>query len=114
MEQHHIGKSAWGNIGLSRGDRERHVYIVGKSGSGKSTLLFNLAMHDIMGGEGVAVIDPHGDLAEAVADCIPSGRTHSVCYLDAADSERPVGFNPLANVPPGSCSWRKITSCSGP
>jgi hypothetical protein len=100
MEQHHIGKSAWGNIGLSRGDRERHVYIVGKSGSGKSTLLFNLAMHDIMAGEGVAVIDPHGDLAEAVADCIPSGRTHSVCYLDAADFERPVGFNPLANIPP--------------
>src|ERR1700730_15033927 len=100
MEQHHIGKSAWGTIGLSRGDRERHVYIVGKSGSGKSTLLFNLAMHDIVAGEGVAVIDPHGDLAEAVADCTPPDPPHSVCYLDAADSERPVGFNPLASVPP--------------
>ena len=51
-------------------------------------------------GEGVAVIDPHGDLAEAVADCIPPERTHSVCYLDAGDAERPVGFNPLANIPP--------------
>src|SRR5208282_2023154 len=89
-----------GGVVFSREDRERHVYIVGKSGSGKSTLLFNLAMHDIMAGEGVAVIDPHGDLAEAVADCIPPSRTHSVCYLDAADSERPVGFNPLANVLP--------------
>ena len=87
-------------VSFSRQERERHVYIVGKSGSGKTTALFNLAMHDIYAGEGVAVIDPHGDLAEAVADCIPPERTHSVCYLDAADGEQPVGFNPLANVPP--------------
>ena len=87
-------------VSFSRQERERHVYIVGKSGSGKTTALFNLAMHDIYAGEGVAVIDPHGDLAEAVADCIPPERTHSVCYLDAADADWPVGFNPLANVPP--------------
>jgi hypothetical protein len=98
--QHHIAKTPWGNLNLSRAERERHVYIVGKSGSGKSTTLFNLAMHDIAAGEGVAVIDPHGDLAEAVADCIPPRRTHQVCYLDAADIEHPVGFNPLANIPP--------------
>jgi hypothetical protein len=96
-----IAKTTLGHgVAFSRQERERHVYIVGKSGSGKSTALFNLAMHDIMAGEGVAVIDPHGDLAEAVADCIPPERTHAVCYLDAADTERPVGFNPLANVPP--------------
>lgn len=102
MEPPHgyIARTTWGNVGLSRQDRERHVYLVGKSGSGKSTTLFNLAMHDIIAGEGVAVIDPHGDLAEAVADCIPPERTHSVCYLDAGDTECPVGFNPLANIPP--------------
>ena len=100
QRQHHIAKTTWGNVELSREERERHVYIVGKSGSGKSTTLFNLAMHDITAGEGVAVIDPHGDLAEAVADCIPAGRTHAVCYLDAADMEKPVGFNPLAKIPP--------------
>jgi len=96
----YIARTTWGAIGLSREERERHVYIVGKSGSGKSTTLFNLAMHDIVTGQGIAVIDPHGDLAEAVADCVPKDRTHSVCYLDAADAERPVGFNPLANIPP--------------
>jgi hypothetical protein len=100
MEQHRIATSSWGDIGLSRADRERHVYVLGKSGSGKSTLLFNLAMHDIAAGEGVAVIDPHGDLAEAVADCVPPHRSHQVCYLDAADSEFPVGFNPLARISP--------------
>ena len=93
----YIARTTWGPISLSREERERHVYIVGKSGSGKSTTLFNLAMHDIVTRQGVAVIDPHGDLAEAVADCIPTDRTHEVCYFDAADTERPVGFNPLAN-----------------
>ena len=96
----YIARTTWGDIGLSRHDRERHVYLVGKSGSGKSTTLFNLAMHDITAGEGVAIIDPHGDLAEAVADCIPPERTNSVCYLDAGDVKRPVGFNPLAAIPP--------------
>jgi hypothetical protein len=97
----YIARTTWGPIGLSRHERERHVYIVGKSGSGKSTTLFNLAMHDIVSGQGVAIIDPHGDLAEAVADSVPTNRTNAVCYLDAADTEQPVGFNPLANVPPG-------------
>jgi hypothetical protein len=87
-------------VAFTRLERERHVYIVGKSGSGKTTTLFNIAMEDIDGGEGVTVIDPHGDLAEAVVDCIPSSRTHEVCYLNVADTTKPVGFNPLAGIPP--------------
>jgi hypothetical protein len=92
--------STGGAIALSEAERERHVYIVGKSGSGKSTVLFNLAMHDIYAGGGVAVLDPHGDLAEAIIDALPPSRTHEVCYLNVADAEFPVGFNPLASVPP--------------
>jgi hypothetical protein len=92
--------AAGGGIAFSRHERERHLYLVGKSGSGKSTALFNLAMHDIYAGEGVAVIDPHGDLAEAIIDALPPERTHEVCYLNVADTEFPVGFNPLAGVPP--------------
>jgi DNA helicase HerA-like ATPase len=53
---------------FSRYERERHLYIVGKSGGGKSTFLYNLAMGDILSGEGVAVIDPHGDLALDILD----------------------------------------------
>jgi hypothetical protein len=81
-------------------ERARHIYVVGKSGSGKSTLLFNIAMLDILAGQGVAVIDPHGDLAEAIADSVPRWRINEICYLNVADTEQPVGFNPLANVPP--------------
>src|SRR5665213_2555807 len=87
-------------VEFSREERERHVYIVGKSGSGKSTFLFNLAMGDILAGEGVAVIDPHGDLALDILDAIPHFRINDVCYLDVTDSERPVGFNPATNVAP--------------
>jgi energy-coupling factor transporter ATP-binding protein EcfA2 len=93
-------------------ERARHVYIVGKSGSGKSTLLFNLAMLDILAGHGLCVIDPHGDLAEAIADSIPRRRINDVCYLNVADTERPVGFNPLANVPPEKRNHSRPTSFS--
>ena len=85
---------------FSREERERHVYIVGKSGSGKSTFLFNLTMGDICAGEGVAVIDPHGDLATDIIDAIPRSRINDVCYLDAGETEYPVGFNPATRIAP--------------
>ena len=93
-------KATGEGLSFSREERERHVYIVGKSGSGKTTTLFNLAMSDIVAGQGVAIIDPHGDLAEAVADCIPRERTNEVCYFNVADTDQPVGFNPIAGIRP--------------
>jgi energy-coupling factor transporter ATP-binding protein EcfA2 len=87
-------------IHFSRAERERHLYIVGKSGSGKSTFMFNLAMADIAAGHGVGVIDPHGDLALDILDSIPRSRINDVCYLDATDTERPVGFNPATKIAP--------------
>jgi hypothetical protein len=83
-----------------REERERHVWIVGKSGSGKSTFLFNLVMGDIHAGEGVAVIDPHGDLATDILDAIPRRRINDVCYLAAGETEYPVGFNPATRIAP--------------
>jgi energy-coupling factor transporter ATP-binding protein EcfA2 len=91
--------STGSGIAFSPEDRKRHVYIVGKSGSGKSTLLFNLAMQDIHAGQGICVTDPHGDLADAIIDAMPRSRVHDTCYLNVADTEYPVGFNPLADVP---------------
>src|SRR5262249_50536661 len=85
---------------FSREERERHIYVVGKSGSGKSTFLYNLALGDIWAGEGVAVIDPHGDLALDILDAVPRSRINDVCYLDVTDVERPVGFNPATRIAP--------------
>jgi ABC-type lipoprotein export system ATPase subunit len=80
-------------VELTLDERARHVYIVGKTGSGKSTLVYHLAMLDILAGHGVAVIDPHGDLAEAVADSIPRHRINETCYLVAKCTTRPSAVN---------------------
>src|SRR4029077_14229930 len=89
-----------GGVVFSREERERHIYIVGKTGSGKSTFLFNLALGDIYAGEGVAVIDPHGDLCDDILDAIPRSRINDVCYLDAGEMEFPAGFNPATRIAP--------------
>ncbi|HEY7118884.1 MAG TPA: type IV secretion system DNA-binding domain-containing protein [Tepidisphaeraceae bacterium] len=81
---------------LSRADRRQHLYVVGKTGTGKTTLLRNLILQDIAAGEGVGVIDPHGDLAEGLLDYIPRWRTDHVVYFDPADEAWPVAFNLLA------------------
>jgi hypothetical protein len=81
---------------LREEDRRRHVYIVGKTGMGKSTLLLNLVQHDLAAGRGVCLVDPHGDLAEAVLGTVPAERTNDVILFDAGDNEQAVSFNPLA------------------
>ncbi len=96
-------------FGIKTPDRRRHMYIIGKTGMGKSTLLENMIYSDIMGGRGVAVIDPHGDLADAVLDFVPSHRTNEVVIFDPADRNFPVAFNMLENIDP---SLNSIV-CSG-
>jgi hypothetical protein len=80
-------------------ERRRHVYLVGQTGTGKSTLLLNLIAQDLAAGEGLALLDPHGDLAEAVLNYVPKVRTDDLVYINPADIERPIGFNPLSCVP---------------
>ncbi|HUV46695.1 MAG TPA: DUF87 domain-containing protein [Candidatus Bathyarchaeia archaeon] len=83
------------NFGIKRSDRRKHIYIIGKTGTGKSTLIANMAINDMRNGEGVAVIDPHGDLCEILLDYVPSFRLNDVCYLDPSDREHPFHLNPL-------------------
>lgn len=82
-------------VRMKRDDRRRHLYVVGKSGSGKSVFIQNLAIQDVQNGEGVCVIDPHGDFAEYVLQHIPKERAEDVIYFNPADVERPVGLNML-------------------
>ena len=65
----------------------------------KSTLLLNLIAQDLAAGQGLALLDPHGDLAEAVLNYVPKVRTNDLVYINPADIERPIGFNPLSSVP---------------
>ncbi len=87
------------SFGLRELDRFRHVHIVGKTGMGKSTLLRNLIAQDMASGAGVGLIDPHGDLAEAVLRDVPKRRSGDFLYFNPADPDFAVGFNPLHNVP---------------
>lgn len=87
-------------FGLKRSDRRRHLYVVGKSGTGKSKLLELLIIEDIKAGKGVGLLDPHGDLVDAVLKHIPRERIDDVVLFNPADYDYPVAFNPLEQVPP--------------
>lgn len=95
LGKHHSGREVF----LSDEERRRHIYITGKTGTGKSTLLQNLMLQDLEMGRGFALLDPHGDLAEAITDSIPPERTNDVLYLDPLDPDYVVGFDPLGHVP---------------
>jgi hypothetical protein len=76
--------------------RARHLYIVGKSGSGKSTLITNIAVQDIERGEGVCVIDPHGDLVSDLLDYIPERRVKDTIYFNVSDRAHPIGLDMMS------------------
>jgi len=71
------------------------MYVVGKTGVGKSALLHNMIVQDIMHGDGVCVVDPHGELVEDVLPMIPKERAEDVIYFNPADIDFHVGFNVL-------------------
>lgn len=85
-------------FGILEDDRRRHMYVLGRSGSGKSTLLENLIVNDIRAGNGVAVVDPHGDLVERLLHFIPKGRINDTVYVNPSDLAFPVAFNVLESV----------------
>lgn len=82
-------------VRVERDDRRRHMYIIGKTGTGKTEFLKTMIMQDINAGEGLAVVDPHGDLVEDVLAQIPPKRAEDVILFDPSDLERPMGFNML-------------------
>jgi hypothetical protein len=86
-------------IGLSEEERERHMYIIGGTGNGKTTMLFYEILQDIRAGNGVAVLDPHGDLAERILRYIPEERIGDVIYLNPDDLAHPIGMNLLELSP---------------
>lgn len=82
-------------FGIKRRDRRQHMYVLGKSGTGKSAMLKNMVIQNIANGEGVAVVDPHGELVEEILEMIPPERKNDVVYFNPADTDYYVGFNVL-------------------
>jgi hypothetical protein len=95
----YLGKSIFRGITrpvyINEGDRQRHMYIVGRTGMGKTQFLKQMILQDIYSGKGVCFIDPHGDAAEELLEMIPPNRAEDVIYFDPGDALRPFGLNML-------------------
>jgi len=96
-ENEHHGVST--RIGLTAEERDRHVYIIGGTGSGKTTMLQYMIVQDMQAGKGVAVVDPHGDLAMTLLRYVPEERLQDVIYFDPDDLDHPIGLNLLELTP---------------
>jgi len=100
-----IGRLGWTKVTIPHRDRLKHAHVMGATGSGKTTLLANMLKQDIAAykkGEatyGIGVIDPKGDLIDRVLRYIPDGRVDDVIFFDPSDTEKPLGFNILEDVP---------------
>ncbi|MCX6759875.1 MAG: DUF87 domain-containing protein, partial [Candidatus Nealsonbacteria bacterium] len=98
-----IGKSVFRaeerKVCILEKDRLRHLYMIGQTGTGKSALIREMVRQDIENGEGVALIDPHGDLAEGVLSTIPASRAEDVVYFNPSDFDLPMGLNMLEYDP---------------
>jgi len=85
---------------ITKQERERHMYVIGGTGSGKTTMLTGMIEQDMQNGEGLAVIDPHGDLADDLLLRVPEERIKDVIYFNPDDIDFPIGLN-LLELPEG-------------
>ncbi|RLC37834.1 hypothetical protein DRH29_00240 [candidate division Kazan bacterium] len=82
-------------VKIKRDDRRRHLYMIGRTGTGKTTWMQNMALQDIINGEGVCVVDPHGEMIEWLLQRIPKDRVEDIIHFYPPDIDRPLGLNLL-------------------
>ncbi len=87
-------------FGIKTDDRRRHFYTLGKTGMGKTSMIQNMAIQDIRNGNGVAIVDPHGEFAEECLKAVPKERIKDVIYFNPADLDFPVALNIMEKVDP--------------
>lgn len=87
-------------FGIRQRDRRSHFYVIGKTGTGKSHLLRVMIEQDLGAGAGLALLDPHGDLAQTVFKLVPETRSEDLVYFDAGNPSLPWRFNPFAAIQP--------------
>jgi hypothetical protein len=86
-------------VRMQQDDRRRHLYIVGQTGTGKTAFMKGMIVQDIQAGQGVCIIDPHGEFADYALGSVPKERAEDVVYFSPADLERPMGLNMLEYDP---------------
>lgn len=92
-----LGVGAFGGaVCLADVDRARHLYVVGATGTGKSTLLGAMVRADAEAGQGLILIDPHGDLARSLRWSLPAARAADVVWCDVTAPDSAIGIDLLA------------------
>ncbi len=89
----HFGTETLATLSIQH--RLRHMHVIGATGTGKSNFLQGCVAQDMQLGNGLCVLDPHGDLIEKVILWLPDDRLEDVIILDPSDEEFPVGLNLL-------------------
>ena len=89
-------------IEIPQASRRQGTYIIGANGTGKTGLIENLVIQDIQQGLGVGLLDPHGDLTQAILSRITDTREKDVIFLDIADEDFPFGVNLFSCSNPSS------------
>jgi hypothetical protein len=96
-------RQGWGGVEspfyISDVALHRHLYVIGKTGTGKTNLLKSIFLQIVERGGGVALLDPHGDLATELLDLLPRHLARKVVYFNPTDLSFPIAWNILANIP---------------
>ncbi len=92
---HNIYRGQKREVRMKPNDRMRHFYVIGQTGTGKTSIMTVMIRQDLKNGNGVCVIDPHGELVEELLPFVPRERADDVIYFNPADTDRPMGLNLL-------------------
>jgi TraM recognition site of TraD and TraG len=92
-------------IFLNPEDRKIHTHVIGSSGSGKSRFLEWMMRGDLKNRQGFCLIDPHGELYDAVvAWSARNVLDRDITLLNLSEPGSIVGFNPFRRKDDGDIS----------
>jgi type IV secretory pathway VirB4 component len=101
-------------IRLDPDDRKIHMHVIGSSGSGKSRFLEWMIRGDLKNRQGFCLIDPHGEIYDAVvAYAARHVLDRDIILLNLSEPGSVVGFNPFRRSPDGDISVqvdRRVTA----
>jgi len=96
----HLGNVAQATLSIQQ--RLRHMHVIGATGTGKSNFMLSSIVQDIQLGNGICVLDPHGDLVDKVILNLPDERLQDVIIIDPSDEDFPVGLDHLGPTRDGN------------